>query len=138
LTSYSPLRYNHAMTNAEVGCEEARAAKLLQWSFTQSGADVTVVLAGELDLSTADRLGAFLREVAAERRPRILAVDVAKLSFLDSTGIHCLFDAAQAAAKAGGALVLRRPSPRIVRILEICGVDDVLLREPDGDASGDR
>jgi anti-sigma B factor antagonist len=99
--------------------------------------EVTIVLEGELDLSTAGGLGEFLREVL-DRKPVKVAVDLAGLSFLDSTGIHCLVDAAQAASTVGCELVVRRPTRVAQRILQICGVDELLLDGTGGAASSDR
>lgn len=90
---------------------ERASAELLQWSTVRSPYQVSVVPEGEVDLATADVLSTLLAEVLAER-PSKVVVDLAGVSFLDSTGIKCLL-AAQTAATAGGCrLVVRRPPPR--------------------------
>jgi anti-anti-sigma factor len=87
---------------------------------------VEIALEGELDLSNAAALGAALESVV-EAQPSTVRVDLAQLSFLDSTGLHCLLDAADKAAAVGCRLVVRRPNRTVMRVLSICGVDDVLL-----------
>jgi anti-sigma B factor antagonist len=108
--------------------------ELLQWSIRRSPQETTVFLIGEVDLSTADALSDLLDEVLAER-PRTLAVDVALVSFLDSTGIKCLLTAATSANAVAGRLVVRRPTDAIEQIFKICGVAETLLEDLVGDAS---
>ena len=101
-----------------------------------------MALDGELDLSNAEALGEFLREVTEELTPVKVVVDLARLSFLDSSGIRCFIHAARAAAKVGSKLTVRNPVGRVLRVLELCGVDEILLDDPNGptngDAAGDR
>jgi anti-sigma B factor antagonist len=99
--------------------------------------EVIVALAGELDLANAEALGEVLREVVAEK-PAKVSIDLANLSFLDSTGIRCFVAAAQAAAKVGCELGVRNPSGMVHRVLELCGVDKILMDDSGGDASEDR
>jgi len=114
-------------------CQTA-SVELLQWSIARSPHEVVVVLEGEIDLSTADALSTLLAEVLAER-PRRLVVDLAGVSFLDSTGIKCLLIATDSAATTGCRLVVRRPTRAILRIFTICDVAEKLLGDLAGDAS---
>lgn len=82
-----------------------------------------VQLFGELDLASAPELQACLGEVVAGTDPEVvLYVDLAELSFCDSTGISALVRAANAIRRNGRRLVLRRPRPGVRRVLEITGV----------------
>jgi len=119
---------------------EARSSghvEFLRWSVTRAGSEVVVCLDGDLDLATVEPVGRLVREIL-ERPPATIAFDLARLSFLDSTGIHCLVNAAQHAASVDCKLVVRRPSATIVRVLGICGVDVLLLDDTDGDTRGHR
>jgi anti-anti-sigma factor len=116
------------------GEHERASAELLQWSTARLPHQVSVVLEGEVDLSTADVLSNLLAEVLAER-PSKVVVDLAGVSFLDSTGIKCLLAAQTAAASGGCRLVVRRPTRAILRIFTICGVAETLLEALAGDAS---
>jgi anti-sigma B factor antagonist len=109
--------------------------ELLQWSVVRSVHETTVFLAGEVDISTADALNDVLAGALAER-PRKVAVDVASVTFLDSTGIKCLLSARSSAANAGVCdVVVRRPTVAISRLFTICGVGETLLEPLVGDAS---
>jgi len=115
--------------------ETTGTAELLQWSVSaSSGREVVVALEGELDLANADALGEVLQEVL-DGKPVKLTVDLASLSFLDSTALRCLVRAAQAAAKVGCRLAVRNQTGIAARVLQLCGVDEVLADGPIGDAS---
>jgi anti-sigma B factor antagonist len=90
---------------------------------TVSRVDTTahVVLAGEVDLSTADELRDVLFDTLA-RRPRAVAVDLRGLVFLDSSGISALVAARHAAVAHGAALYVTEPRGQVLRVLSISGV----------------
>jgi len=104
----------------------------LRWSVAAEESEIVVALAGELDLATVEPLGRLLGEVL-QCRPTTVAVDAARVTFLDSSGIQCLVDAAEAAATAGCKLVVQRPTANVVRVLGILGLDELLLAEADND-----
>jgi anti-anti-sigma factor len=66
-----------------------------------------------------------------------LLVDVSGLSFIDSASMRALVLAARALRERGGVLVLARPQPVVMRVLELMGADQVIdvqgaaAREPD-------
>jgi anti-anti-sigma factor len=66
-----------------------------------------------------------------------LLVDVSGLSFIDSASMQALVLAARALRERGGVLVLARPQPVVMRVLELMGADQVIdvqgaaAREPD-------
>jgi anti-sigma B factor antagonist len=79
--------------------------------------DGVLVLAGEIDSYTAPELSEHL---AAE--PAVEVVDVAGVTFIDSSGLRVLVEAHQSRAAAGSRLVLRAPSSAVQRLLEISGL----------------
>ena len=119
------------------GAVLAGDAELLRWSVSEVGSEVVVSLEGDLDLATVEPLSGILREIL-QQRPATVAVDLARVSFLDSTGIRCLVNAATAAETNGCNLVVRRPTATVVRVLGICGVDELLLDDTDGDPKARR
>jgi anti-sigma B factor antagonist len=126
------------MTSQLEGGAGAISAELLQWSVVRSPAEIVVFLRGEVDLSTAKVLDDVLATIVADRPP-IVALDVADVSFLDSSGINCLLIAARAAAETGQCkVVVRRPTRAIERVLGICGVAELFADGFDGDTDGDR
>jgi hypothetical protein len=64
---------------------------------------------GEVDLSNADHLEEILLARVSEASPD-LTLDLAALSFMDSTGIRTLLRVAKALVERGGRLVLESPS----------------------------
>ena len=113
------------------------SAELVQWSVSRAGDEVTVALVGEVDISNEAALGVALAEVVGMKPARIV-IDLAGVSYLDSSGIRCLLNVAKQAATAGSAMVVCRPVGIVLRVLEICGVDELLLRGSDGDGSEDQ
>jgi anti-sigma B factor antagonist len=116
---------------------QLRAVELLQCSIASSEKETTVALDGEIDLTTAGALSELLGAVLAQR-PVTVAVDLTRVSFLDSTGIKSLAAAAKTASELGCKFVVRHPSSAIERIFRICGVDRLLLDDFVGDATDGR
>ncbi|MFJ9448453.1 STAS domain-containing protein [Kitasatospora sp. NPDC101235] len=82
-------------------------------------------LHGEVDHDQRQRLESVLERAVAERPPR-LVVDLAGLSFCDSTCLNVLLKTRIAARAAGIPLVLAAPTSQTRRLLEIIGADEVL------------
>jgi anti-anti-sigma factor len=91
---------------------------------------VVARLQGEVDMSNADDLGA---AITARVSPDAigLVVDLAAVDYLDSAGIHVLFDLRQRLTRRGQAirLVLGPDSP-IATALEYAGVQRTLGASP--------
>jgi anti-sigma B factor antagonist len=103
----------------------------LWWSVRCGGDEIEVTVAGEMDLATVGPLGQALAEVL-ETKPARVRVDLAEVSFLDSSGIRCLVGVAERSAAAGVRLVVCNPTPVVLRVFEICGVDQLLLADGTG------
>ena len=110
------------------------SAELVQWSVHRAGDEVTVELTGEVDISNEAALSAALAEVVGMQPGRIV-IDLAGVSYLDSSGVRCLLNVSKHAAAAGSEMVVCRPVGIVLRVLEICGVDALLLRGSGGDGS---
>ena len=91
-----------------------------------AGADgPVVVLSGEADTTTAT----VLREMLAallDTGARLVIIEAAGLSFLDSASMRVLVLAARALKGRHGRLVFARPQPAVARLLEITGADRLL------------
>jgi anti-sigma B factor antagonist len=88
--------------------------------------DVTVVrLDGRLDLLTAPRVRDHLSDALAGNQSRVI-VDLADVSFIDSSGLGALIGALKAARQGGGDLRIARPSSQARLILELTSLDRVL------------
>jgi anti-sigma B factor antagonist len=88
---------------------------------------VVITVAGEIDIASAPGLRDALAE-AMRRPPRTLTVDLAQVSFIDSSGLDALSWVKRAAP--GTEVVLASPSRQCRRILEISGLDQVFTLEP--------
>jgi anti-anti-sigma factor len=91
----------------------------------RDGSIQTIRLAGELDLASADALEEELVRVEATDAATIV-LDLADLSFLDSSGIRLLIAASGRSRADSGRLVIRRPPESVRRVLRVAGVDDRL------------
>jgi anti-sigma B factor antagonist len=87
-----------------------------------------VVLGGEIDLHTAPRLDDELRAAHAARDTRVI-VDLSAATFVDSTVLGVLLEARQRLEERGGSLVLVCHDRRILRTLEVAGLDRVFTLE---------
>lgn len=96
----------------------------LSTSSERDGDVHTLSLTGELDLANAADVQDELRRIEATDADVIL-VDLAGVSFIDSTGMKVLV-AAAARSRGDGRLVLMRPTPGVVRVLRIAGVANLL------------
>jgi len=86
---------------------------------------VTVILAGELDLSTA----ADIRECL--ERPEVLdaervTIDLTGVTFFDSTSTGLLVGACKRIRSTGGAFSVHCGNDRVLQVLELSGLVDLL------------
>ena len=79
--------------------------------------DGALVLVGEIDSYTAPQLGERLSD-----EPPVEVLDLAGVSFIDSSGLRVLVESHQARLDRGSRLVLRSPSAAVQRLLEISGL----------------
>ena len=76
-------------------------------------------LIGELDMATVTQLKAAL-ETVSQNGP--VTIDLAGLTFIDSTGLHAFMEFARS-QNGNGPLVLASPSATAKRALEIAGLE---------------
>jgi anti-anti-sigma factor len=86
---------------------------------------VTVTLRGELDLASVVELQECLSAVE-EDAPALIVLDLAELSFIDSSGLRALLLADERARQDGRELVLTRGSDAVRRVFEMTGTRDLL------------
>lgn len=83
-----------------------------------------IVARGDLDLAAHDTLRRCIESCSA-RRPCVV-LDVAEVTFMDSTGLNALVWAHRRLGDRPGAVILRNPSRAVVRVLEIAGLTDTI------------
>lgn len=84
----------------------------------------TVRLVGEIDLSLRDQAAAAVDAVRAAAQPVVL--DMAGVTFVDSSGVSFLLQCRKACARDGLGFQVREVPPRARRVLEVLGLVDVL------------
>jgi anti-sigma B factor antagonist len=91
-----------------------------------------ITVEGDLDLASAPALRALLHE-RIDAGEVHLVLDVSKLDFLDSSGLGVLVGAARRArTEMGGTVTLVKPSPSVLRLLELTRLGHVFAVETDG------
>ena len=98
--------------------------ELMHTETTAVGSVTVLCVAGAVDLSTATRLTTELVELI-ETVP-LLVVDLDQLTFLDSTGLSALVNAANTAAERGVGLRLARPTRNVGDLLAVTALDQLI------------
>ncbi|MEU8073050.1 MULTISPECIES: STAS domain-containing protein [unclassified Micromonospora] len=96
----------------------------------RDGGGARLLLAGELDLSTAGELNSTIDRLVAEGR-RELLLDLTGLTFCDSTGIAAFVRGDNLVAADGGWLRLTGATGRVARVLQVTGLAEVLHHDRD-------
>jgi anti-sigma B factor antagonist len=90
-----------------------------------------VVLCGELDFTNASRVAADVRESIDHRRPSAVRVDLAAVTFLDSSGIGLLVQAMRAAREVSADFRVEGPTENVFDQLRCTGLLEAFgLTEP--------
>ncbi len=90
------------------------------------GADrTTVVLDGEVDMSTSDRVRSTANSALAQH-PDVLVVDLRLVRFIDSTGLRTLVDVQREAERRHKRMVIVRGPHHVDRVFQITALDRVL------------
>lgn len=87
---------------------------------------------GEIDLATADDLGAAI-EAVRDTASGNLVVDLNKASFMDSTGLKTIVMASRSFADEDRELVLAVEGGPISRLIDLSGVDSSIRVVPKPD-----
>ncbi len=85
-----------------------------------------MTVSGELNLATGDVV---LRKLSSliDRGYVRLSVDASEVSFCDSSGLGALLRARARATAVAGSLSLTAVSPQLRRVLEIAGIQKLLV-----------
>lgn len=97
---------------------------------------VVVSVVGELDAYTAPKIRGGLRAALTDSTTKQLRVDMAGVSFLDSSGISALIRCQAEADERGVALVVVNPQPQPLKVLQIVGLTEFLGVTTDSEADG--
>ena len=123
------------MAASELTSEQESTPCLLRVAATKQGTTSAIELEGEWDLNQCDPPRAAVAQALAQR-PECLVIDLSRLSFIDLSGVHALFETCKRCAEQKTRLVII-PGPRAVqRVLEISGLAEILPLAPPEAYSG--
>src|ERR1700748_3293168 len=91
----------------------------------------TITLAGAIDLESRTELINAGREALEAPGATGLVLNLADITFIDSTGIGAIVSLASDASDAEASFALQEPSARVTRILELTGLGDAWTIEPE-------
>jgi anti-sigma B factor antagonist len=89
-----------------------------------------IPLEGEIDLHVSPRIANTLN-AALKEQPRNLVVDLANVSYIDSSGLAVLIEAMQNVERYGGKFALAGLQENVKPIFEIARLDQVFRIFPD-------
>ena len=91
-------------------------------------------LEGEIDLHVSPRVAASIGAMIENKPPR-LVVDLANVTYIDSSGLAVLIEAMQNVEAYGGKFILAGIQENVKPIFEIARLDQVFLIFPHVDAA---
>ncbi len=86
---------------------------------------IGVCIAGEIDMATAPQVTDAVR-TALTAHPSVVHIDLAAVTFLDSSGIRTLLQAQNEAAEQRVVLRVINAHPRVAHILDLTGLLEIL------------
>jgi anti-sigma B factor antagonist len=94
----------------------------------RDGPTSVVYVRGEVDIAVAEQLWGVLEDgfVAGGR----LVIDLKDTTFMDASGLNVLARAYHHAGRLKEAIVLRQPSPMLLRTLKVAGMEELVTIEP--------
>lgn len=102
----------------------------------ESAEAVVLEVEGRLTAAVAPQLRAEVSDLVAAGRTR-LVVDLAKVDFIDSSGLGALIGALKATRVAGGDLRIAAAGEQVRQVLRLTNLDRVLHVYPDADGAFD-
>lgn len=105
--------------------DRRRLPSRFAYSLKSAAGSTWVDATGEVDIASSQQLKRALD--AALERTRIAVLDLRGLTFLDSTGVHVIVNAAERARREGGKLVVVRGPSQVDRVLTLTGACKTVL-----------
>ena len=96
----------------------------------REGATTVLTVTGELDLATVGQLRQLAVDELDAPQCTTLVLDVAGLTFLDSTAVGCWVAIRNHAQESGCEFLLRSVPAKVDRVLEIGGLTELFPRTP--------
>jgi anti-anti-sigma factor len=93
---------------------------------SQQKAMTTIALDGEWDLAEQERMRGTIRD-ALGRQPERVVLDLSRLTFIDSSGIHGVLDLARRSSRLRIDLVVIPGARAVRRLFELCRLSETLI-----------
>jgi anti-sigma B factor antagonist len=90
--------------------------------------DARIVVVGEVDMATAPQVTSAIESLDRAGSPRVV-VDLAGVSFMDSTGLSALVHGRAKLESRGAALVLGALSTQVQTLLQVAGLESTFVRQ---------
>jgi stage II sporulation protein AA (anti-sigma F factor antagonist) len=118
-----------AIAPVDVGPASHRDPGLLDGLLSAEEDTLCLVLDGAVDSRLAATLDQMLESVGATD-VRHIVLELATVTFMDTTGLRFLFDLRRLAAERGGTVRLADPSPAVLELVELSGATDLFGVHP--------
>ncbi|MBR1763937.1 MAG: anti-sigma factor antagonist [Ruminococcus sp.] len=87
--------------------------------------EVRAEISGELDHCSAAKLRTAIDLEVMKRVPRVLTIDLARLGFMDSSGIGLIIGRYKLVSELGGKVVVEGASPSVAKLLRLAGISRI-------------
>lgn len=102
-----------------------------------AGGPIVLSLAGELDLTCVDELRSRF-DLLGVGEPSAIVVDLRRLTFIDSSGLHALVTSARTIEASGGSAVFAGANEHVAGLFEVVRFAEVVPVEPSFEAALER
>jgi len=85
---------------------------------------VEIELRGEIDVDVSEALREQVLQAVRDAAGRPVAIDMAEVTFIDSSGLSALLAGLRLARGHGGSVRLTNVGPQIRRIFDVTGLDE--------------
>ena len=96
-----------------------------------SGESLTASLGGEIDHHSAVAVRGKIDDALFLHRPKTLIIDIARVDFMDSSGLGLIMGRLAKTKELGTKLVIKNPSKRVLRMLKMAGLDRMIPIQKD-------
>jgi anti-sigma B factor antagonist len=88
-------------------------------------ATLDVVLEGEIDFGNSPQILEEVRAAVRRRRPALVRVDLALVTYADSSALGMLVKLVDVAQEVSASLRVENPSPAVLRVMQITGLTNL-------------
>ena len=95
-------------------------------SFCRESGVLTIRINGEIDHHNAVGMRGDMDKLIFDLMPSTLALDLARVDFMDSSGLGLIMGRYSLISKLGKKMILLDPNPRTVKIIKLAGLDRMI------------